>query len=613
MWFLSSLLVVAALAAVALFVGGALLRLTGARRGPATPESCAAAALLGGGALMLLFGWLSHAGVAGWRAGPATLALALLLGGVIRWRLPCAAAGGWRRLSPAAGLLLIALAGAALALLPVARFNAFNPYNDTFTYISISDHLQAHAFSEPASPDPASPFLSQTKLYQDVGLRMGATFLLALVQSFAPGRRAIEFYPALAAWGVALNVLAVFLLCRWGIRLDRRRAFAAAWLAAVIPNPFHYAAANGFLPQLIGTAFFVLALAWLARLARGGRHGAAAGLAFTLAALASAYSELMIPALLIAGAVFALRMIPERGRAGRARVWGLAVLLALLFTNLEIARMMRALPSQIHALVGMPIAYRPLEFLGAALGANPGPWEPSNVHVLWRYSPGLDNALAALLGLLALWGLAALLRRVAVRAGYFTALLFMASLFLWFALVERGPVRPSWSEFKITQWAYPLLLPLLVAGAAALPRPRFMLGALLLLTTGAGIRVHGRISRVESGNALAWTGADAAASPFANHPFAAYAALADAVDRLQPEGIVELRFSPARMQHRQLVVYYLAPRQLIGDWRNDGYLIIKMKPENQNLQLPEPHLVLEDAADPEKAELPAGVAQARLQ
>jgi hypothetical protein len=511
--------------------------------------------------------------------------------------------------------LLIALLGAAIALLPVARFNAFNPYNDTFTYISISDHLQTHAFSVPADPEPYFPFLSQTRLYQEKGLRMGAVFLLALAQSLAFGRRAIDLYPALAAWGVALNVLAVFLLCRWSALLSRRLAFAAAWLAAVVPNPFHYAASNGFLPQLLGTAFFALGLAWLARLARGGRRPAAFGLALALAALSSAYSELSLPMLFIILPVFVTHLAGRARLSARLRGWGRAGLLTLLFTHIELVRMWSALPEQIAAKVGRHIPYSPLEFLGNALGANPGPWTTETVHFLWRYPPRMLNGAAALLGVLALTGLVALLRRRAGRGSYFWALAFLAALFGWFALAVKNPFLPgltgqSWSEFKITQWSYPLLLPLLMAGTTRLPRPRVALAALLLLLTPFALKIHSRISHIATFNALQWTGTGNPGAPFANHPFAAYAALADEVNRRQPEGIVELRFSPERPQHRQLVVYYLAPRRLVGDWREDGYLNVALSPQYRNLTLAEPHLILRDAPVPELATLPAGVTTA---
>ena len=78
--------------------------------------------------------------------------------------------------------------------------------------------LETHAFREPGTYDPQHPMWQSIAALQGMHHRMGPMFLLALVCSLCPGCLVVQLYPAVTAWGVALDVAAVYLLCRWSFR-----------------------------------------------------------------------------------------------------------------------------------------------------------------------------------------------------------------------------------------------------------------------------------------------------------------------------------------------------------------------------------------------------------
>ena len=76
--------------------------------------------------------------------------------------------------------------GASL-LAPLFTFGAFNAHNDAITYLIHANWLQDHAFREAIRAQDVTPFTSQVFMYQQWGLRMGGSYLLALAQALLHG------------------------------------------------------------------------------------------------------------------------------------------------------------------------------------------------------------------------------------------------------------------------------------------------------------------------------------------------------------------------------------------------------------------------------------------
>jgi len=140
-------------------------------------------------------------------------------------------------------------------LAPAIRFDSFNPFNDTFTYLVHGQWLQAHAFSEAARASGFFPAETQVVLYQGAGHRMGASFFLGFVQSLF--HLDWSYYAYLPTVGLvfALGSLATGGVIQQAIPVSRTVCLALCTLPAFSVNGFVFGAQYGFFPQTFGLAF----------------------------------------------------------------------------------------------------------------------------------------------------------------------------------------------------------------------------------------------------------------------------------------------------------------------------------------------------------------------
>jgi hypothetical protein len=475
-----------------------LLRRTG-------PESLLASAFLGTGFLMLAYGWGSYAGCP---ARVCLLLVALLLMGLVvllavRRRLgdvirrPRRGAAGW--------LVLLALAAqAVVSLLPLAVGGCRFVDGDNALYYGPAEWLQQRGFGTTAPPDdPAQPIVWDVRTLHLMNHRMGPMFLLALVRAAVPGRMAVELYPAVMAWGAALNVAGVFLLARWGLRVPRFPAAAAVVAVAVACNSLTFSAAVGFFCQVYGTGLLAFGLALLSRLpaATRWRPGHAALLGAALAAQVSAYSEvgpvLALAALGTGGyALWRARRRRAVGAASRAapngsarlagptqqrsgsgsvgrltRFAGLTAAAFALLANWEAVRAARGVLFMLGFNgVGCHIPWTAAHYVRFALGFY---GSPGFLDLGMTALPRKDWVACALAGVVCLLGVGWAVRR---RRGLPLALagLALAGLATHFALLAHDPwtgeTGHTWNLFKLCQWSFTLVAPLQVAGLMVMVR-----------------------------------------------------------------------------------------------------------------------------------------------
>ena len=260
MWFLGLFVAVFFIGMITYLLGSIILRAIYWSNSPKTTELQLCSFFVGTGALGLIFGWTSYLGIAGKYAGPLILVVLLL---VVIYCLMKGKLHFSKLNREYLKLLVIALIGIILGLKSILLFHAYNPFNDTFTYLSISDYLQNFPFSKQAEPGNTYPILAQVLGDQVNHLRMGANFFLAFIQSILPVERSYQIYPAVLTWGLLLNVLGIYLAARWLMLLPKLFAFCAALIAVFSINSLYYSISNGFLPQLYGMAFFTYVLSIL--------------------------------------------------------------------------------------------------------------------------------------------------------------------------------------------------------------------------------------------------------------------------------------------------------------------------------------------------------------
>ncbi|MEJ0063335.1 MAG: hypothetical protein WDO70_09075 [Alphaproteobacteria bacterium] len=277
------------------------------------------------------------------------------------------------------------IACGASMLGPLFVDGGFNSHNDAFTYLTHGRWLQDHAFGDAIPDDQITPQNTQIALYQQAGLRMGASFLLALFQSLLNLRWSYEVYPAVVIAAIAVCCLAIgFPLARTlrsmrrGVRLALL-AFPAFSLGGLV-----FGANLGFMPQVVGMAMgagllFMLGpvYRWIAvaelrwpSMAKTAFPGAA-----LLAGMIFSYSEIapfMLAAVFGSGFLMAFRFRAWK----KTLVFGAALAgIAGVLLNTELARTYAALRGQASVVVGSPVDWSPLGYLAHAFGVHGGAWD----------------------------------------------------------------------------------------------------------------------------------------------------------------------------------------------------------------------------------------------
>ena len=295
----------------------------------------------------------------------------------------------------------------------------------------------------------------------------------------------------MTAWGVALNVASVYLLCRWAFRCGKACAFTAALLVGG-SNPISFSAALGFPCQLYGAAVLLFTLSVLARLQARLRRdlGGAALFALPAALQLSAYSE-MAPVLAVACLVYLAVVATRAARSGRLRRFlafaGAAVGFFVVIANFEIIRAVHAILFMMGVSTGWHVDWPAFEYWSFTLGVR--------AHSMPTRGLLVPTVLCSALFVI---GAAYGLRR---RRAWppLAALLVLASLtvyFRWFARdTFTGDIGNTFSLFKLTNWAFTLVVAVQGAGLHALlcrtPRRRkVVLGAACVLAVLVSAQRH---------------------------------------------------------------------------------------------------------------------------
>jgi len=575
MWFLGSFTATCIIAIISLLFGNALLTVLYRSHPPRTLEIQICSLLVGTGTFTLLFGMASYLGFSGKFTGPTLLALALILTIYFSTK-----ASFFRNkidfyYYALPGLCIIS---ALIFLQTLLFFHAFDPYSDAFVYLSVSDYLQQFPFLQPANPNPYKPMLAAVLLHQVTHLRMGANFFLAFVQSIMPVTRSYEIYPAVIAWGLMLNISAIYLACRWMICLPRFFALGAAILATFLLSPLYFAANTGFLPMLYASAFLTYLLSISAYYLRKNSLypknffalwiQIALGLSFVI----SIYSELFPVAFLILSGAFLLKLIRTKEKLQWIMIGVAIFLMTGLFANIEIYRMPLALMIQLKALVGWNIPYSIAQFWEAAIGIMPMQDLPDTP--LYGIGTRTYTAIAITFGLIFLLGLSNFVRKRFLRDPIWVlSILLYTLMFICFALFFKNPWLPehlgqTWNMFKITNWAYPVVLIGIVLGIYTLPKRKYILTILVIIGSILSLKAH-------------YMAAEAAtvgirSSTYSDYPFEAYTQLAEMIKNSQKTSLAELQpnsNSPELgryTRNRQLLAYFLYPYPVASDWRTDG-------------------------------------------
>jgi hypothetical protein len=456
------------------------------------------------------------------------------------------------------------------------RYNCFNPCNDFFTYLVHSQWLQQHAYHEPAMLSGSFPFLSQVALYQQTGLRMGASFFMSWIQAIFGAPLSYLVCPV----AVALPLIAGCLVIGYCASLNsfgRYKPFLVAFFAAVGLNGFTYGISWGFLPQTYGIAFATGSLIMLGiantRLSKVPAWKEAFVTAIPCALLFSgmvySYSEI-VPfttfAFVLALAYFLLKRDCHHGLV---KFYSAFFVEVAFLVNLEMPRAFFAILTQSKTIVGWPIDWRIIDFAALAFGFRGGGGDD-----VWLLGSPVVSVL-----LLAVLLIPLFLNRKALICNRFSQLLpciafilISGAFFLYFRYGSTSPwptgTGQSWNQFKIANWASAfcmILVGLSVLQAAKRPKLHKVLLFILISCSLAGVYWNYPLAYWRTRYFRSAVGSES--------PFTELTALRNYTRNLAiPDQKIYLEFPPIYETLRRMVLYFLYDSELAGDWSGDVYV-----------------------------------------
>jgi hypothetical protein len=491
-------------------------------------------------------------------------------------------------------LILYSLIASSTVLFPILRFDGFNPFNDTFTYLVHGQWLQTHPFSEPVSPSGFFPALTQVYMYQVQGSRMGGSFFLAWVQGLFGVKWSYWIYPAVTAMPLIAGSLAIGGAIALLFRKNRGIALLAALGSAVVFNGFTYGSLFGFLPQTFGLAFSVGSIALFSFFVSRGDPAthrkkivvAAIPLSLCLSAMTLCYND-MLPFM---GAAFFLSQCAYLFlKPGLIKNFflldGSLIVQILILINVEFFRVLKNLKlilgfaSGLDTLKWPAILWSPLDFLGHAFGFLL-PFEG-----VWLF--GSKSLSVAVLWVGILFILYYLFRQI--KDGKINQLyphLFMLSLFFAAFLYFRYGIPPpsaqetghTFLQLKVSQWASPFCFVMMGAALSfwATRKPVFrkiiptLAGLVILISMGTNFTA----SRDITNPFLEEVG-----SP--RSPFLSLLHLRELVQNTDPQKPIYVNLGTGHHKLRQFVAYALYDRKVAGDYTDDDGYIPQFLPSSQ--------------------------------
>ena len=482
---------------------------------------------------------------------------------------------------------------------PLFIYGGFNAHNDAFTYLAHGNWLQNYAFRDIIPIDAVTPLTTQISLYQQGGLRMGASFLLALLQAFLNLRWSYEVYPAVMVSALTACCLAIgFPLAVIMRAMPRGIRLALLALPAFSLGGLMFGANMGFLPQTVGLALGASLLFTVGPLFRWVTTAKTNWLAIGKAALPGAvlftgaffaYSEIapfLLMAVIGSGFILAFRFHAWKNMLVHG---GVLLGLSILLLNTELIRAYAALRMQSGAVVGGAVNWSLLGYAAHAFGLHGGVWDgfqwtsPENIgsrsFVFGLILLGLAIG-TVLAGSRSVW-------RTTMRGILMPAvavLIIFASGILYFRYFVPSPfpkgVGQSWSQFKLAEWAHPFVMAFVLFAVAGL-RSRWgkLFNSVMLALFAIGLVSATLIGVARVTPLMHYYRGVSDLNRF-------YLQFRDTVLATCPRSApIYLALGGPHHKFRQMAVLYLYDREVTSDWMDDDYICNILPVERKTQEL----------------------------
>ncbi len=473
--------------------------------------------------------------------------------------------------------LLIGLFSGILVTLPLILFKGFNPYNDTFTYISIADYIAKNGFLQHIHLDRLHPILTQVYLYQTSYLRMGAQFLLSLITKFFGYDLSINTFVPVTASFVFLFVLSIWLFCKIGLGLSNRISIIAIVFTAVnFSFPIGHAL-TGFFPQTIGIAFSAALLSlWTNIEPNIFRKNVSLYFltSILIAAMVISYSEITPFIFLAAFIVIFLKVIRKEISFIKAiEVFCVPMIFGIIMSHIFFYGIIKNLKTLSSSVVGWDVKYVLWDYILMLFSFIPLNY---NQPVPILMHPLINIAFSAS----TIFFIYIILKEFLCVSEYKKVLTRLAEIAVPFILIliyygyfVKNPWNPSvigqsWSIYKAVQYSFFIFPPLIAIAwyKIMLSKERLVkyiviAASCLYIVTGVGFSVgySYHCARIMASN----TGDE-------SNPISEYFKLRTAMLNLS-DGL-PINLIVPNTKHREMVAYFLQDVPLQADWSDDNYI-----------------------------------------
>ncbi|MDP3705712.1 MAG: hypothetical protein Q8R24_07350 [Legionellaceae bacterium] len=492
---------------------------------------------------------------------------------------------------------VFALLCALPILAPLIRYSGYNPLTDIFTYLAQGQWLQSHSFAEKLTTSGYYPALTQIALYQETGSRMGGTFFIGYVQSLFALKWSYYAYMPTVSVGFVAGCLSIGGIIRQVIPVKRVIILALALLPSVLMNGFVYGAEWGFFPQTFGLAFAVgvcalfpyLTIVVVKRIPTWSQMVIyVLPVSICTAALLFAYNE---PFPIFVGAIGLFLLIMACTHAGQIKTMllfsGVYLIETLILINYEIIRIANNIYQTLAISngvpdIGWPVLWSPIQFLAFAFGMK----SPFNSR-MFSLDSLVSNIVAPIVVAVMMFTLIQFMRTKPKRRATILFLFCLELVLLLFFIKFRYlslnksivEVGHTFLQFKIAKYAAPFSIALLSTFAAIVwyyfKSQRTWFVWLYGLVFIVGVYFHGVIVSKNFTNQFL------AAVKQRHAPFDVLLTLRAAVADIPADQVIHVALGPDQSKLRQMVAYVLSDRKISSDYRDDGYIVGRLPPEDR--------------------------------
>jgi hypothetical protein len=483
-------------------------------------------------------------------------------------------------------------------------YGQYNPFNDTWTYISQAQWLQSHPFTEKAVASGFYPAFSQVTLYQTHGSRVGPSFLLAITQSGLFLDWSYYAYPALLSLALGFGALASGGLIKLITQTNKNLVIFISLIIFIMPSGFVYGAYTGFYPMTFGLLFIIGLTSFLSmgvdNILTESKNNIPIIVISSLLFSAFLYSyNDYLPFLLLALSLsFVTLIFWNKNIAKNLFLMALFVLAGtLLLVNVEVKRIIRNLVITLSIgsgaiEIGWPIFWNPFEFLGFMSGLKSG-FSGHNTNGVLEYLQAIFITVSV--STVLFYGLSDFKKSkyktfliIPIGLIFASAVVFIKMRYFTQGLIpnEHGA---TFLQLKTAKYASPFLIIILFSSLILssfknklikkyLP---YILVLYLIASIGhnyvAMKNVHGDfVDKIGSRNS-----------------FEEILNLKNYLDsNLDREKIVYLDLPGPLHKLRQMVAYVLMDRKVSGNYTDDGYITGRIPELERNMPIKDANLII---------------------